>query len=270
MEQNVKSQISMMPGHGSTGTGVADVRTSRHNRRQAKSPVNLMKGGRPALSTERQTEPPRRVVSKWQLDNASLAALLKALGPDADQAGRKYAKLRERLARFFEWNRVDNADELADETLDRLARRLRSAEGAGADGDANGNSREKTIERPEEFAAGIARLVLFEQRRRQMRAEQALQNVQRECATEQAASRAEDARRTEDLAAVLDSCMDELPVTQRELIARYYNVNGRSTIDARKWLAREMGISINALRNRALRIRAELENQMRSRLQNRG
>lgn len=207
-------------------------------------------------------------VLKWQLDDVSLAALLRAFGPDDDQASRSYARLRERLCRFFEWNRARNADELADETLDRLARRLGRAENLNsvAGRAMAGSPRERAIERPEEFAVGIARLVLHEQRRRQMRAEQALEEVRRESDTERNLRRTEESRRAEELTATLDRGMAKLSQEQQELIRRYYSVEGRTMIDARKRLAQEMGISINALRNRALRIRTELESHVRSKL----
>ena len=243
------------------------MRAPRRNRRQVEDPVEL-KNRRETGSIEENPAERQGRGQKWHLDDASLGALLKALGPDVEQAARKYTRLRERLTRFFAWNRADNADALADETLDRLARRLGRADAvdSSADRDAAGSARKESVERPEEFAAGIARLVLHEQRRRQLRAEQTFDKIQREADTDRVAWRAEESHRAEERSAVLEKCMAELSEEQRELIRRYYSVEGRTMIDARKRLADEMGISINALRNRALRIRAELENQVRARL----
>jgi hypothetical protein len=50
-----------------------------------------------------------------------------------------------------------------------------------------------------------------------------------------------------------------LPAAQRELIEKYYGTDGRNQIESRKQLAEEHKISLNALRNRAMRIRIELE-----------
>lgn len=282
MEHKTKIQIVVMPGHSSIGSGAGGIRVVKPGFRHLGNPVEPINdqrgeqsggrggGRRVELNGEGQTKPQRHVAPKWQLDDVSLAALVRALGPDTEQAGRRYASLRERLVRFFEWNRVPIADELADETLDRLARRLGRTETAATNENTNDLSPAEAVERPEEFAAGIARLVLYEQRRRQIRAEQAFESIERESAIDLVLAQTENSQHAEELSAVLDACMAELTREQRELIGRYYNVNGRTMIDARKLLAQEMGISINALRNRALRIRAELENRMRSRLRERG
>jgi hypothetical protein len=266
----VKMQINVIPGPVPARSSIAGMRAPRRNRRPVEDPIEL-RNRRETGSIEEN--PPERLGrgQKWHLDDVSLGALLKALAPDVEQAARKYANLRERLTRFFAWNRTDNADELADETLDRLARRLGRTEAAdsGRNRDSAGSARKETIERPEEFAAGIARLVLHEQRRRKFRAEQAFDKIQREAETDRVAWRTEELRRAEERSAVLEKCMAELSEEQRELIRRYYSVEGRTMIDARKRLAEEMCISVNALRNRALRIRAELEGQVRSRLAHR-
>jgi DNA-directed RNA polymerase specialized sigma24 family protein len=122
------------------------------------------------------------------------------------------------------------------------------------------------VEQPEEFAAGIARLVLHEQWRRQLRVDEALQCVQREMETRQALDRTEEARQAEKLSALLDEAMARLAPEQRELIRRYYSAEGRTQIDARKRQAAELDVSINALRNRALRIRADIEGWARAQL----
>jgi hypothetical protein len=275
MDQRIKFQIGVAPG--SAKSGALGIREPLRRQRPAEYPDSAI-NGRCAEPREIESRAERQPghgnrTPKWQLDDVSLAALLRALGHDVEQASRRYASLRERLSRFFEWNRVDNADELADETLDRLARRIgrtesthaaaNSAAGSGTDRD-EAASREEAIERPEDFAVGIARLVLYEQRRRQMRADELLQRVRQESETERVTRRAQEERRAEERAALLDKGMAELSEEQQQLIRRYYSVEGRTMIDARKRLAEEMGISVNALRNRALRIRAELEDHLQS------
>src|SRR5688572_7932468 len=51
-------------------------------------------------------------------------SFLHRLDRDRESAGRKYEDLRRKLIKFFEWNRCFPAEDLADETLDRVARRL--------------------------------------------------------------------------------------------------------------------------------------------------
>ena len=206
-----------MPGHSSIGSGAGGIRVVKPGFRQLGSPVEPINdqrgeqsggrggGRRVELNGEGQTKPQRHVAPKWQLDDVSLAALVRALGPDTEQAGRRYASLRERLVRFFEWNRVPIADELADETLDRLARRLGRTETAATNENTNDLSPAEAVERPEEFAAGIARLVLYEQRRRQIRAEQAFESIERESAIDLVLAQTENSQHAEELSAVLDA-----------------------------------------------------------------
>jgi DNA-directed RNA polymerase specialized sigma24 family protein len=71
----------------------------------------------------------------------------------------------------------------------------------------------------------------------------------------------------ERLSALLEECLNELPEPHRHLIRRYYSLESRSQIDGRKLLAEEFNISLNALRNRALRIRSDVERKARKRLE---
>ena len=89
------------------------------------------------------------------LDKTALQALLDALGPTPAEAGAAYEGMRERLIRFFRWNRCMFPDELADIALDRLADKLsRGAE---------------PILFPARFVTGIARMLLLEQRAKETR-----------------------------------------------------------------------------------------------------
>ncbi|MBB6142713.1 DNA-directed RNA polymerase specialized sigma24 family protein [Silvibacterium bohemicum] len=196
------------------------------------------------------TKPAKR----WSLDRQAFDALLTALDPDLERASGKYTALHDRLIRFFHWNNVEDADALADETLDRLARRVAA--------DRNDATAE-AVKEPEKFAAGIARLLLHEYWRQRQRQEQALQLISKQERASSAADVREDVREgireTEALAQALDHCLQKLPAAQRELIEKYYDTEGRNHIESRKQLAGQLKISLNALRNRAMRIRSELE-----------
>lgn len=70
----------------------------------------------------------------------------------------------------------------------------------------------------------------------------------------------EDAVTTrEQLHKCLDACLDGLDPKRRELVLDYYRLERQSKIDLRKSLARELGISVNALRIKLHNIRAGLE-----------
>ena len=180
---------------------------------------------------------------RWTLDRGGLERLLDALHPDREQAGHAYEALRERLVRFFEWNRADTPEELADETLDRLAHRLA----------ANGDE----VLDPARFSAGIARLLLKEHWRENERREAALSAMAG--SYHDAVKRQMEAAHQEERMTVLEECLQAIPGPSRNLIERYFSVEGRTQAHLRQQLAEEYGISTNALRNRVLRTRLELE-----------
>jgi len=182
------------------------------------------------------------------LNKDALEDLLRAFHADREQASHHYQALRERLIRFFQWNRTEMPEELADEVLDRLARRL--------------NLSSEQIQDPVRYAVGIARLLLQEQRRKNLRREKALAELQQ--SSLDADRREQERILQQERAELLQQCLQSLPEQSRELIFRYYDVD--EAADYRQQMARAYGISINALRNRALRIRMDLERQLARRL----
>lgn len=177
---------------------------------------------------------------RYVLDEESLRRLLQALDPDLGRASERYEALRQRLVRVFVWERVADAEALADETLDRVARRMH--EGV-------------TLFDVAAYAHRIAELLLLEVRRTAMRRDRAFGDPAYAGASASAASAAEVERRH----ACLEGCLGQLAPDQRAFILRYYAHEGRARIDVREALAREYGIPISALRNRALRLREKLE-----------
>jgi len=76
----------------------------------------------------------------------------------------------------------------------------------------------------------------------------------------------EETFQREAAVAALDGCLDQLGARARVLILDYYGADGAQRIRARQKLAGELGSSLNALRNRALRLRETLERCVRERL----
>ena len=168
---------------------------------------------------------------RWELGRDGWEALLAALAPDRDVAGQKYEELRRRLINLLAWEQCDAPENLADEVLNRLARKV--LEGT-------------VIPHLDRFAFGIARILIQEQARTRRNQDAALRELQ---------TGARQSGRDWATIEAMKGCLDTLPDDRRELIERYYTEN-------RAGLARKLGISVNALRNRALRIREELFNCM--------
>ena len=181
----------------------------------------------------------------------SLDILLHALHPDREQASHAYEALRSRLIRFFAWNQIETAEELADEALDRLMQRLSST---AAD-------RRAEILEPVKYAAGIARHLVQEHQRQIQRKRAVLESLMERRKSLDAAER--ERKEELEMLSALEQSMQQIPIENRLLIERYYSAECRNQIQQRQQLAEDLGISINALRNRALRIRMELRDQLR-------
>jgi DNA-directed RNA polymerase specialized sigma24 family protein len=104
------------------------------------------------------------------------------------------------------------------------------------------------------YLHGIARMVLREWRSRRQREDAQLDKATR--GLTEAAPEPE----SEELYEALEQALAELPPAQRGLMLRYYSAASHSEqVADRLSMAAEIGISANALRNRMLRLRMELE-----------
>jgi DNA-directed RNA polymerase specialized sigma24 family protein len=169
----------------------------------------------------------------WHLTRESLARLLARLDPDPDKAAAEYEVLRGRLVEFFDWRNVRFPEDLADQTIDRMASKLADGEDVG---------------RVRAFAYGVARKVHLEWERAQAREEATLREIQ-------AGSDDPDA---EAVASCLDRCLERLPEPDRTMILGYYGGHGNLHDDGRKWLAARLGVTYGTLKTRTHRIRARL------------
>jgi DNA-directed RNA polymerase specialized sigma24 family protein len=158
--------------------------------------------------------------------------LLSWLGPDAEQSGLTYEKIRWRLIAILASRGCRVPEELADETIDRVARRLVDIQETYV-GD-------KAI-----YFLGVMNNVHHEYLKRP--------------ATPVLLEPDDDLETKEKTHVCLERCLDKLGPNSRQMIERYYAENKRAKIDLRKRLAAELDISISTLRLRALRIREKLQ-----------
>lgn len=172
--------------------------------------------------------------------------LLALLGSDGN-GERRYGELRARLVRLFEWRGARFPEDLADETLGRVARRL-------------GDGIEIRADDPFRYVCGVAHLVFKESLRRER-----LNNPLDEAPEPVAQPELPDLDPDERVEA-LRTCLESLGETQRQLVLDYHRGERRGRIDGRKQLADGLGIELNALRIRVHRLRGRLENCVKSRL----
>jgi DNA-directed RNA polymerase specialized sigma24 family protein len=172
----------------------------------------------------------------WELTGEAFAKLLAGLAPNPEQAGEKYEELRLRLIKLFDWRGAQFPEDCADETLNRVARKLAQGE---------------TIQDIPTYCQGVARLVLLEKFKHPERQRADLEEI--------APLAAPEPEETDERQACFEHCLRELPLESRQLIMQYYQDEKRAKINNRAHLAERLGIPLNALRSRAQRIRDRLE-----------
>jgi DNA-directed RNA polymerase specialized sigma24 family protein len=172
--------------------------------------------------------------------------MLEWLDEGADSRGEKYLEMRRRLVWFFARKRCLDPDALADETLNRVARRL----------DEEGGITDAT---PAHYCYIVAKYVLLEQFRNPDHRPIGPAGDVSSVAVSSASQPDVDAQGRERVLQCLDRCLGQLTSDDRTLILEYYRGSERIKIDNRRGLATRLGITPNALSIRACRIRNRLE-----------
>lgn len=171
----------------------------------------------------------------------SFDILLGWLDHNREIAGQKYEKIRRRLIRVFAGRGCFEAEELADETINRVILKLPKI-------------RENYIGEPAFYFYNVADKIHLEWLRRQTRTK----NVE---LTENT-SRGELQPDSEEYGC-LKKCLRELPENQSSLIVDYYQKEKTEKIQHHKKMAESLGISANALQVKSCRIRARLQRCVR-------
>jgi RNA polymerase sigma factor (sigma-70 family) len=199
--------------------------------------ADVAEGGRACESNPRD----KRNLKNWSLSPQAFDLLLRMLDADRERAGGKYEQLRRALVDFFNWRGCAFPEDLADETLNRAARRLEEGE---------------PVRNVSEYCHGVARRLVFEVIPRQQRRREAPEEFAHPVSGEdEFERRLEREHRFE----AFERCLERLSAEDRALILNYYQREKRARIDHRLILAQSLGISLNTLRVRVHRIRARLE-----------
>ncbi len=201
-----------------------------------------------------KAESTQRPIQKkdWTVTSHAFQGLLDWLDEGKDSGGERYLEMRQRLVSYFDRKNCSTPDDLADETLNRVARRLEE---------------EGTIESecPEKYCYIVARFVFLEYLRSAPRHNVPLDDSRKQSAPDYAAEIESDEAKLlkERMLQCLDHCTKKLDPARRETIMRYYKGKERVKIENRRALAQELGITVNALSIRACRIRNKLESCVR-------
>lgn len=183
----------------------------------------------------------------WSLNSNAFRNFLAWLDEDADSDGQRYMEMRQRLVSYFDRKNCLTPDELADETLNRVARRLEE----------EGKIESET---PAKYCYIIAKFVFLEYLRAAQKEGVSLDDVLlTKHSTQFTVEITDENDVKEKRSNCLEKCTNNLDSANRELIVRYYFGEERIKIENRRLLAASLGISMNALTIRACRIREKLE-----------
>ena len=186
----------------------------------------------------------------WTLNPQAFRQFLNWLDEGVDSNGERYIEMRYRLARYFDRRNCSSPDALADETLNRVARKLEEK------GEIVGAS-------PAHYCYIVAKFVFLEFGRRSEHNQTSLDDnpgTSRVTAALAVPSRPdEDVLSKEKLFDCLERCLGKLHPEDRELILDYYRGEQRAKIEQRSKLAARLGLTMNALSIRACRLRSKLE-----------
>src|SRR5262245_60094406 len=141
------------------------------------------------------------VRQKWTLTQDAFDRLLLALGDDRDSGGKKYLEIRANLIRFFEWRGCPFPEDHADETINRIAKRV--AEG-------------EEVLNPSGYAMGVARLLVLEIIKGRQREQVALNEMT--STSSELSSEPDDG---EERIVCLRGCLSGLSIENRQLITEY-------------------------------------------------
>jgi DNA-directed RNA polymerase specialized sigma24 family protein len=186
----------------------------------------------------------------WTLNPEAFRKFLNWLDGGVDSDGDRYLEMRRRLARYFDRRNCFAPDDLADETLNRVARKLEEK------GEIVGAS-------PAHYCYIVAKFVFLEFGRRGEHNQKSLDDAHGYgpvMASLAVPSRPDlDVVAKEKLFECLEQCLGKLHPEDRELILDYYRGEQRAKIERRSKLATRLGLSMNALSIRACRLRGKLE-----------
>ncbi len=158
--------------------------------------------------------------------------MLRWLGKDREQAGKKYEEIRLRLIKFFARRGCATPEELADKTFDRVADKIEQLV-------------EAYVGDPALYFYRVAQNIYFEY-------------IKRKRPEPKPLPLADTSEEKEQRFACLDHCLEGLEDEQKDFILLYYQGEKGSKIEHRRQMAERLNVTIQTLRMRAHRIKVTL------------
>ena len=176
---------------------------------------------------------------KSPITSAGFGRFLTLLDRDRERAGEKYEAIRAKLIRFFIIRSFANAEDLADEVINRVIRRIENGE---------------IVNDVIAFCHSAARYVALEERRKPNR---------ETSVSHPSIEQPEDYQgQNETRLDLLDEWLDRLTPENRSLLLEYYKWEVHGGRPDRARLAEQHNMSTAALRSRVHRLRHSLQNNI--------
>jgi len=178
----------------------------------------------------------------WDLNQEAFDELLAWLNPDRERAGRKYEDIRQRLIRIFMHRGCLTAEDLADKTINKVARKVSEI-------------KVYYVGDPALYFCGVARNVYAEYYKGLVELPVVTEIIP--------APVPDDLDESELEHECLERCLGEMKPKDQELLLEYYREEGGAKIEQHQDTARRLGITVNALRIIICRLRASFKKCMR-------
>lgn len=175
----------------------------------------------------------------WTITQEAFDKFLVCLDVDRVRAGEAYERVRSKLISFFAWRGFHFAEDHADETINRVVRKIDHGD---------------EIRDVSTYVFGIARMLTLELLKERDKQNAALNEL-----PPPVEEQGDDDEEMQIRITCLKQCLQKLSEDNRQMILAYYTEDKGAKIENRKQLAEKLKLPLNALRIRALRVREKLE-----------
>ena len=170
---------------------------------------------------------------KKEITQESFSRFLDWLSADSERAGEEYERLRFRLCRFFSLRHCNFADDLADETINRVILKISTEE----------------IENKLAYCLGVAKNVYRESLRKE-RTHLDIDEVTIAVNTPERRSFSSEC---------LDKCLERLSSESRDLLLDYFSETKHKKIELHQRISQSLKMTQTALRMRVMRGKKKLQ-----------
>lgn len=176
----------------------------------------------------------------WELNRQSFEKMLDWLDKDREIAGQKYEAIRLRLIKVLNYRGCPEGELLADEVMDRVARKIDTL-AETYEGD------------PAYYFLNVANKIYLEYRRKTAPVELSDNLAE---VPETSLKEEEDFQPEFDC---LKKCLAQLPASKRDFICDYYREDKKKKLMNLRRIAKSDGVEVATLHMRAFRLRASLQ-----------